>query len=305
MNVAPIALFVYNRPWHTRKTIEALQKNELADLSELFIYSDTAKNEQAETAVAEVREYVRSIDGFKNITIIERENNLGLAGSIIDGVTTVVNKYGKVIVLEDDLITSPYFLTYMNESLNRYRDEDKVMQISGYMFQLELSLDEEALLLPFTTSWGWATWQRAWIMFDPEAKAYSMLKKSQKLQCEFNLMGAYPYFDMLEAQLNGKINSWAIRWYLSVFMQNGLTLYPQKALINNIGFDGSGVHCDSSEITQMSLCRSRIQIFPTIIEVQQDCKYAVYDYLRKQKDVSIIRRIKKLLAILYRPIKNF
>ena len=137
MNLAPIVLFVYNRPWHTKQTVEALQKNELAKESELFIYCDEAKNEDAGKSVDEVREYIDKVDGFKKVTIIKREKNWGLADSIIDGVTKIVNEYGKIIVLEDDLVTSPYFLKFMNDGLEFYKDEKKVFGITGYAFPVK------------------------------------------------------------------------------------------------------------------------------------------------------------------------
>ena len=136
-NLAPIVLFVYNRPWHTAQTVEALQKNTLADKSELFIYSDAAKNSEVALYVKKVREYIRNISGFRKVTIMEREKNWGLANSIIDGVTTIVNKYGKIIVLEDDLVTSPYFLRFMNEALEMYENEESVASIHGYIYPIE------------------------------------------------------------------------------------------------------------------------------------------------------------------------
>ena len=136
----PIILFVYNRPWHTRQTVKALQKNELAGRSDLFIFSDGPKDEQTEKAVQKVREYIHTIDGFQTVTIREREENWGLANSIIDGVTQIVNEYGRVIVLEDDLMTSPFFLRYMNDALNLYECEEKVISIHGYIYPLSEKL---------------------------------------------------------------------------------------------------------------------------------------------------------------------
>ncbi len=132
-NLAPIILFTYNRPWHTRQTIEALQKNLYADKSRLIILSDGPKTEIDVPKVQKVREYIKTVKGFRSIEIIEREKNWGLANNIIDGVTRIINEYGKIIVLEDDIVTSPYFLKFMNEALEFYKDEERVMHISGYM----------------------------------------------------------------------------------------------------------------------------------------------------------------------------
>lgn len=243
LGYAPLALFVYNRPDHTRRTVEALAANTLAGQTPLHVFSDAPKNAAANQAVAEVRAYIRTIGGFKSVTIIERETNFGLARSIIDGVTGLCGRYGCVIVLEDDLITSPYFLSYMNDGLERYAHEEQVMQIAGYMFPIRLGIEKDALFLPFITSWGWATWQRAWQKFDADATGYGILVNNPLLRQRFDLGGRYRYFDMLQSQQQGKTDSWAIRWYLSVFLCNGLALYPKRTLVRNIGFDGSGVNC--------------------------------------------------------------
>ncbi|HJT51461.1 MAG TPA: glycosyltransferase family 2 protein [Nitrosospira sp.] len=265
---APIALFVYNRPSHIRLTVQALLANALADQTPLYLFSDAPRNEAAILAVAEVRSYIRSIAGFKSVTIIERETNFGLARSIIDGVTRLCEEYGHVIVMEDDLITSPHFLSYMNDALTRYEHEDRVMQIAGYMFPINLELGEDALFLPFTSSWGWATWRRAWRIFDAAGAGYQRLKQDQSLRRRFDLNGKYGYFKMLESQLRGETDSWAIRWYLSVFLMNGLTLYPKKTLVGNFGFDGSGVNCVASSIEGDTIERHfRVITMPKLMSV--------------------------------------
>lgn len=239
---APIVLFVFNRPTHTRRTVEALKRNTLSGDSDLIIFSDGPRDIGDVEAVDKVREYISSITGFKSVTIVRRDKNWGLANSIIDGVTSVVNERGRIIVLEDDLIATPHFLGFMNRALDKYRDEGQVIQVSGYMFPVELDIKEDSLFLPLTTSWGWATWKRAWKLFDPDAKGYSRLKGDSNLRRRFNLDGAYDYFSMLEAQLAGRIDSWAVRWQLSAFLNNALVIYPRRSLIVNAGFGGEGTH---------------------------------------------------------------
>jgi hypothetical protein len=253
---APVALFVYNRPGHTRQTVEALVSNTLANETPLYIFSDAPKNEAAGWAVAEVRSYLRSIAGFKTVSIIERETNFGLARSIIEGVTCLCEEHGRVIVMEDDLITSPHFLSYMNDALTRYEHEDQVMQVSGYMFPAQLGVTRQGLFLNFPTSWGWATWKRAWDKFDLKAEGYSLLKDNPEMIHTFNLDGRYDYYSMLQSYLSGRAESWAIRWHLTVFMNKGLVLYPSETLVENIGFDGSGVNCVASSIEQSQVSQS-------------------------------------------------
>jgi Glycosyl transferase family 2 len=245
VNLAPIILFVYNRPSHTKQTIEALKYNELAQDSNLFIYSDAPKNEENQLNVEKVREYIKTVDGFKKVTIIERKNNWGLANSIIDGVTRIVNEYGKIIVLEDDLITSKFFLKYMNESLEKYEHESKVYSVTGYSFSSEIADIDSTYFLKLTSSWSWGTWKDKWKNFSHKVSVFDYCLEDKY---KFNYDGSYDFTELVDKQLNNKIDSWAIFWYASVFKQNGLTLYPSISLVKNIGFDGSGTHCGLSFI---------------------------------------------------------
>jgi hypothetical protein len=268
MICAPIALFAYNRPRHTRRTVEALQRNSLAAHSDLWIYSDAAKNPENAATVKLVRDYLRTVDGFKSVNLIERTGNTGLAASIIGGLDELCDRYGRVIVMEDDLDSSAFFLDYMNAALDRYEGEDRVMQAAGHMFVADLSRAHDALFLPFISSWGWATWARAWRHFDPRAEGYERLASDSVLRRRFDLGGHYPYFKMLTAYREGRIDSWAIRWYLSVFARDGLALYPRKSLIRNLGFDGSGVNCNVSDFDQSDIDPNfTVQSFPDDIGV--------------------------------------
>lgn len=242
--LAPITLFVYNRPWHTRKTIEALQKNELADQSDLIIYSDAPKNDQAWTSVQEVRDYIKTVDGFKSVKIIERDKNWGLATNIIDGVTEVVNQYGKIIVMEDDLVTSPFFLKFMNDALLAYELNQEVGCIHGYIYPIK-SLQSD-FFIKGADCWGWATWSRAWQVFEPDGiKLLSIVESSEHVKDTFNLKCGY--IMMLKDQIAGINNSWAVRWYFSCLVRDMYCLYPAVSYVNNIGMDNSGTHCGRSE----------------------------------------------------------
>ena len=296
---APIVLFVYNRSEHTCNTVQALQKNDLARESELFIYSDGPKDDpHSKDKVAEVRAFIKTITGFKKTTIVESEQNKGLAESVIQGVTDIVDRYGRVIVLEDDLKTSPDFLRFMNEALDRYEDEPQVMQISGHMFDVKIKADTDAVFLPFVTSWGWAIWKRSWDCFDPSLSNYTKIKNDKQLMHRFNLDGAYNYFNILDSQFHGKIDSWAILWYLSVFFQNGLVLYPINSFVLNIGFDGSGTHCGvaSSERGEPSFSSFARKIFRfPKVRIDQEAYTNVKLFLSargtsRSKGKSILRR---------------
>ena len=268
MTFAPIALFVYNRPEHTRRTVDALRANRLASSTELHVFSDGPRAPQAAATVRRVRAYLQTIDGFASVKIHQRESNFGLAESIIDGVTRLCHSRGKAIVIEDDLLVAPGFLSYMNAALDRYHDDAAVMQVSGYMFPVDMGTTADSLFLPFTTSWGWATWSRAWSAFDPLMRGLETLARDRELKAAFNLNGAYDYYRMLLRQQRGELDSWAIRWYLSVFMRKGLTLYPARTLVQNIGFDGSGTHCGTGDFGQQTgLPEFEVASFPQRVEV--------------------------------------
>lgn len=281
--IAPILLFVYNRLEHTKQTIDALQLNDLAKDSNLFIYSDAEKTIEDEKNVQEVRDYLKTISGFKKIEIVERNENYGLAKSIIEGVSDIVNTYEKVIVLEDDLITSPFFLDYMNDALEVYKDEASVYQVSGYSFPVE-SIDDSAYLLPITSTWGWGTWRNSWNNFIQDAKPY--LQQIKKVKKKFNFHNSYDYYKMLENQVEGLNKSWGIRWYLTVYLLEGKCVYPYKSHVKNIGHDGSGEHCKKTTIYDTDLADSKENLFPKSVDLIME-KQVVY-YLKKNKIMRII-----------------
>lgn len=263
--IAPIALFVYNRPDHARRTVDALKINKLAKESDLVIYSDAPKRETQADKVREVRQYIRQVDGFKSVTIIERVSNFGLAHSIIDGVTTMVNKYGRIIVLEDDMVTSAYFLEYMNEALAKYEDDDRVVSIHGYVYPVKQPMPEAFFLLG-ADCWGWATWQRGWAVFNSDGQYLLDELRKRKLTRTFDFNGAYPFTKMLEQQIKGQNDSWAIRWYASALLAGKLTLYPKRSFVHNIGFDGSGNHCGVTDVWGADLITAPINLNGIAVE---------------------------------------
>ncbi len=291
MTIAPIALFVYNRPDHTRRTVEALQKNVRALESELIIFSDGPKNTETEKAVHEVRTYIKTIAGFKSVKIIESTTNRGLAQSIIAGVTDVVNRFGRIIVVEDDLVTSPYFLTYMNTGLDLYENEARVASIHGYIYPVK-SVLPETFFLRGADCWGWSTWKRAWDIFEPDgAKLLSELQEKD-LITSFDMDGSYSYSSMLERQIRGENNSWAIRWHASVFLKNMLTLYPGVSLVQNIGQDNSGTHAGGiDQYGRVDIRTKEIVMQKIAVHEDPEIRRIIVDYFRARSNPNIIRRI--------------
>jgi hypothetical protein len=283
---APIILFTYQRV--PKETIESLLKNELSSQSELFIYADGYKSDADKSDVLEAREYLRAITGFKSITIKEAEKNKGLASSIIDGVTEVINEYGKVIVLEDDLIVSNDFLQYMNEALEFYETDDKIWSISGYGPKLPClkSYDEDLYFSHRGSSWGWATWNDRWNSVDWDAKDFEKIKKDKQLKKQFEL-GGDDMYKMLELQMLGKIDSWAIRWCFSQFLQGKYTVYPKKSKIVNAGFnDNKGTH-NSGNSFKWDVKASDYKVKFENLEIDTD----IINSWKKYHDISLFTKV--------------
>jgi len=280
MTRAPIALFVYNRPWHVRKTVESLQANYLAKESDLIIFSDGAKSEKDQEGVNEVRRYIHGIQSFRKVEIITSSVNKGLSSSIVSGVISVLAQYGRIIVLEDDMVTSPYFLLYMNDALELYSDEERVISAHGYLFPLEVELPE-TFLLKGADCWGWATWKRGWDLFNPDPKFLLGEIMRRRLERDFDMGGNYPYTAMLWDTLRGKRDSWAIRWHASAFLNGKLTLYPGRSLVQNIGNDSSGTHCKATDHFHTLVSDRRIHVKRIVVEESISAKRALHQFCRR------------------------
>jgi len=238
--LSPILLFTYKRLDTLMLTIDALKMNFLAKDSELYIFSDAAKDSRDEPVIELVRTYLKSINGFKNIYIIEAGHNLGLAKSVIDGVTNIINRYGSVIVLEDDLITTPNFLNYMNHALSYYASDDSIYSIAGYTSRIT-NPSQDVYFTKRSSSWGWGTWKNRWINVNWDVKDYASLSNDSNFKSSFNKMGS-DMFKMLKNQMLGNIDSWAIRWCYNQYLLQTFTVYPTISKVQNIGTGSSATH---------------------------------------------------------------
>ncbi len=306
--MSPITLFVYNRPWHTEQTLRALQANELASESILYVYADGAKadaSQEVREQIKAVRQLITKEQWCKEVHLIERNKNWGLADNIVDGVTKVVNKHAKIIVLEDDIVISKGFLRYMNDALEVYQDEDKVMHVGAYLPHVKRKkVQSETFLSRFMNCWGWGTWKESWdkLNWDVDTLYKEVTKSSEQLY-EFNLEGVLDYENQLKANITGQLNTWAIRWFTSIFLQNGLCLYPNKSLVQNIGMDNSGVHCSEgmSETFKTNLYHGKIKVhnLRTLKESTSGKDYLKAFYRVNPPKVPLKTRIKKILKSLY------
>lgn len=311
MVLAPIILFVYNRPWHTQQTVEALQKNELATESELYIFADGPKanaTEEQKEKIRQVREYIHKINGFKSTTIQEAEQNIGCADSIIQGISSVFEKYSKLIVVEDDIVTSRFFIRFMNEALDFFENDDRIFSVSGYNYSPEVMkipryYKKDIYLSCRHGSTGWGTWKNRWNSIDWEVSDFEEFSNNSKLQKAFNCGGS-DRSEMLKAQMEGKIDAWDIRLDYSLFKQNKFNLRPVKSLTKHIGSDGSGMHSciEDEKILGVNLDD---EWFPQIEKIKPSKKLLknfrrIFDPPPKPPRYSLKRFIKKVWKRLFK-----
>lgn len=295
--LAPILLFAYNRPDHVQRCIASLQANTLSADSDLFIFSDAARTTADADNVKAVREMIRRITGFRSVTITERQENWGLARSIIDGVTTLVKRYGRVIVVEDDLVVAPYFLQFMNDALETYKDEERIGHIQACDFTKNPSLPD-MFLIKWTGSWGWATWERAWQFFEPDGRKLLHELEERKLTRQFDFNGKYGFTRMLRRQIEGKNNSWAIRWNASLFLRDMLSLNVGRSLVANEGFDGSGTNCGGGGLYDSELWMQPLpvqSITPVVENLHARKVFEQYYGATNSFWAKALRRIKRTL----------
>jgi len=297
MNLSPVILFTYNRLWHTQQTIHSLKQNELAKKSELFIYSDAPKDEASKQKVLEVRKYLKSIDGFKKVTLIEREKNWGLGNSIIDGVTKVMNDFGKVIVLEDDMVTSPYFLNFMNDALNYFEEKKKVWHICGWNYPIDEKGLDDVFLWRTMNCWGWGTWADRWNHFEKNTDKLINTFSKKEIK-RFNLNGFENFWKQVIDNKKGRIDTWAIYWYATIFQNNGLCLNPTKTYLKNIGHDGSGTHCHVTNQYDSDLNQQKSINFNVPLYENQIALNRIQQFYKHQKKHLPLRVYNKLVSLM-------
>lgn len=294
MNLAPVVLFVYKRPAHTLKTLQSLQKNKLSEQSHLYIFADApATNDpKIRESVQQVRQIIRQTLWCQQVSIIERKENFGLAKNILQGVSEIIQKHGKAIILEDDIVTSEGFLTYMNQALTLYEAVPEVMHISGYFFPVSTqNISQNTFFFNQASCWGWGTWASAWQKL--QTNAHQLLKQVQLSgrMTTFNADNSYSFSNQLEANISGQMHTWAIKWHTSVFLENGLCLHPKKSLTRNIGFDNTGEHCVYSEIYLNQEITDYIPVekIPLVESKEVRQKIALFN---KSAPLSLITRLK-------------
>jgi hypothetical protein len=290
---APIVLFAHRRPEHLRRTVESLLKNAEAPETHITIYCDAAKRTEHQAAVDAVRRYVDGISGFASVTRVHRAENRGLAKSIISGVTQALTESDRVIVMEDDLVVSPFFLRYMNDGLTRYRDDEQVASVHGYWFPIHAGLPE-TFFLKGADCWGWATWARAWRHFEPDGKRLLEEVRRRGLAHEIDYDGTHPHMTMLKRHIAGRNDSWSIRWHVTCYLKGMLTLYPSRSVVDNIGHDNSGTHCAESEVYSGEISTERIPVDRIEPIESQAAREAAIAFYRDTKESLLWKALKRV-----------
>jgi putative methyltransferase (TIGR04325 family) len=296
----PIAVFAFDRPEHLRQTLAALAANDLAPESSLTVFCDGPRRNSEEDLVFETRAVAASTRGFASVRIVEREQNLGLAGNIMLGVDEMLSRNDTVVVLEDDLLTSPYFLRYINDGLGCYADNERVASVHGYCFPHARGPEHDTFFLKGADCWGWGTWKRAWRYFNPDALALLDALRRRGEMRAFNRGLTYDYTGMLEDAASGKVSSWAVRWLASAWLEDMYTLYPGRSLVFHNGSDGSGTHCANDRLHDVPLADRPVAVYP--IAVREDATMAreLCNFLRTLSGGPWCLRTRKLKQFLQR-----
>ena len=252
--LAPIILFVYNRPDHTRRTIEGLLSNPDASESNLYIFADGPQNAASvedKKNIEEVRKYIHTITGFKKVIIEESEKNRGLANSTIYGCSKVINLFGRMIMMEDDDIPTPFFLSYVNRCLDKFEHDENIWCVSGYVDNGIIPSTEntdDLFLVNRPSSWGFGTWKRCWDKVIWDVDILKGLFSHHDLVKGYNKWGGLDSSKIMFSFFEGKSSSWSIRYNFAAYLTDSKTILPNKSLINNIGCDGSGTHCGDYQL---------------------------------------------------------
>lgn len=288
MDTAPICLFVYKRIDSLKLTVEALQKNYLSQQSDLYIFSDSAKALEDQKSVNTVREYLRSIDGFREVVIHESTQNNGLANSIIEGVSKILEDHKNVIVLEDDLVTTRNFLLFMNQALDYYDENTGIKSINGFSLKIKSNRKGDVFFHSRTYSWGWATWQNRWNK-DTFSKKRIKQKITQEKLDQFRESCGADAPKMLMDSLEGLNDSWYARWMYSHFEEDKLAVYPYKSKVRNVGFSKEGTHCKTINIFSSSIDGTLAEEFDfrkeLFINEKENIRFLQY-FTRRHKIIS-------------------
>ena len=277
---APIAIFAFNRPHHLANCLQSLERCVGLENSEGTIFIDGARNDQEALVVSSTVGVALKFASKYNFRVEARQENFGLAKSVISGIDEMFSLSPKLIVIEDDLILAKGFLDFMNKGLSRYENNSAIASISGYQYPIEKEL-HTSVFLKGADCWGWATWKDRWEQTSFSGRELLDQISTKKLANEFNLEGSNNYVDLLEKQILGEINSWAILWHASMFLQNRLSLYPPYSLVSNEGGDGLGTHFGNNQLYAQKISDEMDFSFPSSFEQSEEYRDALIEFYQK------------------------
>lgn len=296
LNFAPVVVTVYARADHAKRTLDALAANPGAEKTDVFIYCDGAREAADRDAVLATREAVRTAAGFRSVSIVERDANIGLARNITSAVSEIVAAHGRVIVVEDDILTAPNFLQFMNQALETYQDTPEVWHIAGWNYPIDPTGLDDTFFVRVMNCWGWATWADRWDHFERDPSALIDTFTSAQRRA-FNLEGAHNFFAQIESNAAGKNVTWAIFWYAAIFLRNGLCLNPTQSLVENIGFDGTGENCGAADIAQSTLRNGSKLTLPEDIQENPLALKRIQRNFRKALMRRIFSKLKRMAGV--------
>jgi len=303
MYLTPVAVFLYNRPDHARQLLDSLLNCTRLEECDVYLFCDGVKKPEHAAGVRAARAVAREFASRLKAKVIEREQNLGLARSSVSGVTELFQQHGRVVVLEDDFILHPFFLDFMLQSLDRYVDDERVAQVAGFTFPIKTPEKSDSFFLPLISSWGWATWHRAWKLFSWDMRAaLEMLDANPQLRARFSLDDTYPFADIMRLAAEGQVDSWAIRWYWQTFSAHKLTLYPRRSLVWQNGFDETATNTKGAWHGMQAPLNRFIQkrwehsiSFPSSVQVDEIAFESLKTFYRRGSSGRPLARLKRML----------
>ena len=291
-----VLILLYNRPEHTKKLLNSIEKSKNSKQFKYYFFCDGPKNNFDYINIIEIKKILKEFSNNFTSKIFFRKKNIGLLKNVIQSINSIFKIYEEVIILEDDLVINKNFFIFMSNSLKKYKNSNKVLQISGYSYPINSK--KFHYFLPLTSCWGWGITKKNWRDFIKFFNDYNSImthfltiKSSNVLKRSFNYNNSYNYFSMLDSFLKKKISSWGIIFYLYLFVNNKLSFFPFKSLVNNNGFDGSGRHKSKSDFFNEKSDTKKRGEFPKKITIRRSNNIKVEQFFRD--NLTIYAKVKK------------
>jgi hypothetical protein len=296
---AAIALFCFNNLGRTRRTVESLQKNALVNCSDLIVFCDGPRSTAESIETSRVRDYVKSIRGFRNLKVVESETNKGLADSIVGGLNAVFSKNESCIVLEDDVEVSPVFLEYMNSALRKYQDDKRVWHVNGYNVPWSFAGCSETFCSRWMSCWGWGTWRDRWKEFRREPERLVREWRRQDIRY-MNINGTVDFWEQVLRNNSQQLKTWAIFWQATIQERKGLCISPRESFCRNFGFEGDGTNCGRWSAYDLAELSEKMPVLVDVIREDKVALARLQGYFRYHNPTLLDRVVKRLRRLVGR-----